>query len=62
LWFILQFVPGFYAFRFLIYVWMFYPRAKNGATTIFKAIHPYLLEIKRKAESTLAELEKAKRM
>jgi receptor expression-enhancing protein 5/6 len=41
-WFVLQYVPGFYAIRFIVYVWMFYPREKNGATIIYTALKPIL--------------------
>jgi len=55
-------VPGFYALKFLLYIWLFYPRANNGATVIFKAIHPYLLELQQKTESVLADLQKTKKV
>jgi hypothetical protein len=44
--FILAYIPGFYAIRFIIFVWMFYPRANNGATTIYIAIKPILEKVK----------------
>jgi hypothetical protein len=48
--FILEFVPGFYTMRFVIYVWMFYPRANNGATVIYTAIKPILVKVKARIE------------
>lgn len=40
--FVLDLVPGFYALRFMVYVWMFYPRANNGAMVIYSFLKPYL--------------------
>lgn len=48
--FILDYVPGFYTIRFIIYVWMFFPRANNGATLIYTAIKPILIKVKGKME------------
>ena len=44
--FILDFIPGFYALRFIVYIWMFYPRADNGAEIIYRYIKPELLKWK----------------
>ncbi len=44
--FILNFIPGFYALRFIVYVWMFYPRANNGSVVIYSYIKPYLQQWK----------------
>ena len=46
--FVLSFVPGFYAIRFIMYVWMFYPREKNGATVIYTALKPILQKFNEK--------------
>lgn len=48
--FVLAFVPGFYAIRFVMYVWMFYPREKNGATIIYTALKPILQKLNQKIE------------
>ena len=39
---ILDLIPGFYALRFIVYVWMFYPRADNGSVLIYGYLKPYL--------------------
>jgi uncharacterized membrane protein required for colicin V production len=44
--FILDFVPGFYTLRFVVYVWLFYPRANNGATVIYTALKPLLVKVR----------------
>jgi len=44
--FVLNLIPGFYALRFIVYIWMFYPRADNGAEIIYKYIKPELLKWK----------------
>lgn len=40
--FILDLIPGFYALRFMVFVWMFYPRPNNGAGRIYSYLKPYL--------------------
>lgn len=49
--FILIYIPGFYSFRFVVYIWMFYPRANNGATTIYVALKPMLQKVKERIDS-----------
>ena len=41
---ILNLIPGFYALRFIVYIWMFYPRANNGAEIIYQHLKPQLLK------------------
>jgi hypothetical protein len=57
-WFILDFLPGFYAARFILYVWMFYPRSNNGATVIYNKLKPYLVEVKKTIDQTWNDLQK----
>ena len=45
-------VPGFYALRLVVYIWMFYPRANNGATTIYKQLKPLLVSFREKLHKT----------
>jgi hypothetical protein len=51
--FILAYIPGFYALRFVVYIWMFYPRANNGATVIYVALKPLLQRVKDQIEDLL---------
>jgi hypothetical protein len=48
--FVLDFIPGFYTLRFVVYVWLFYPRANNGATIIYTALKPLLVRVKEQVE------------
>ena len=43
---ILNLIPGFYALRFIVYIWMFFPRANNGAQVIYQYLKPELLKWK----------------
>lgn len=51
--FILAYIPGFYALRFVVYIWMFYPRVNNGATVIYIALKPLLQRVKAKIDEFL---------
>jgi hypothetical protein len=51
--FILAYIPGFYAMRFVVYIWMFYPRANNGATVIYIAIKPILQRVREQIDGYL---------
>ena len=44
--FVLDLIPGFYALRFIVYVWMFYPRPNNGSVVIYSFVKPYLQQWK----------------
>jgi hypothetical protein len=43
--FILQIIPGFYAFKLIAYLWLFYPRKENGASTIYILLKPMLARV-----------------
>lgn len=58
-WLVLQHLPAFYALRFLLYVWMFFPRANNGATLIYHFVRPYLASLQAKLDSLSQHLNKA---
>jgi hypothetical protein len=57
--FILAYVPGFYAMRFLVFIWMFYPRANNGATTIYVAIKPLLRTVRDQFDAIFTPVRKS---
>lgn len=58
--FVLNYVPGLYTIRFVVYVWLFYPRANNGANVIYTAIRPLLVRVKSKIDE-LNSKERTKR-
>jgi hypothetical protein len=39
-------IPGYYAFRFLFYIWLIYPRERNGAVVIYLLAKPLLQNLK----------------
>ena len=51
---LLFFVPSYYSFRFLFFLWLFYPRT-NGITIIYEQIvEPYAANIKNAAKKLLS--------
>jgi hypothetical protein len=57
-WFVLQYLPAFYALRFLVYVWMFFPRTNNGATLIYHFVRPYLAKLQNNIDALWQRLNK----